>query len=335
MKDTLIDLLDLAESLQMAKLTASAARDLFAVDPESERAAKAIEALIADWQATEKALAAKAAGPLPGGYAVGEKVFFALGERDGAHGDKVTHGQAGEVKGTATNASVAGKGVDVMFPGNKGNIACFLTKLSRTPPPPLPGGYAVGEKVYFTGRQPDARERRQAHARPGGRGDGAPGERQPRLRQGRGRDVPGEQGQHQLLPHHAQPHAAAAAAGRVRRRREGLLHRGQPDGRERQQVHPRPGGRGDGAPEGDNAPLRQGRDRDVPGEQGQHHLLPHRPQHAPTAAAAGLYDLPATRSARRDEPDGGWRRQGGTRSGRRGGWATAERRLRLRQSSCR
>ena len=38
-----------------------------------------------------------------------------------------------------------------MFPGNKGWIDCYLTRLSRSPPPPLPGGYAVGEKVYFTG----------------------------------------------------------------------------------------------------------------------------------------------------------------------------------------
>ena len=57
-KAALIDLLDLAESLQMAKLTVSAARALSAVDPESERAAKVNEALFAEWQATEKALAA-------------------------------------------------------------------------------------------------------------------------------------------------------------------------------------------------------------------------------------------------------------------------------------
>ena len=133
-KDALIDLLDLAERLQMAKLTASAARALFAVDHESECAAKAIEVLIADFQATEKDLAAKAAGPLPGGYAVGEKVFFAADSQTFASGNKLTHGQKGEVMGPATNASVIGKGLDVKFPGNKGTISCCLTNLSRSKP---------------------------------------------------------------------------------------------------------------------------------------------------------------------------------------------------------
>ena len=133
-KDDLLGLLDLAEALQYEKLAASAAR-----------------ALIADFQATEKALAAQAAGPLPGGYAVGEKVFHAAGSETIQEGYKVTHGQPGEVKGPATAASHVGKGVSVTFPGNKGNVSCYLTQLSRTPPPPLPGGYAVGDLVFYTG----------------------------------------------------------------------------------------------------------------------------------------------------------------------------------------
>ena len=44
-----------------------------------------------------------------------------------------------------------GKGVSVFFPGNEGDIGCYLDMLSRAPPPPMPGGYAVGEKVFFTG----------------------------------------------------------------------------------------------------------------------------------------------------------------------------------------
>ena len=36
------------------------------------------------------------------------------------------------------------------FPGNKGYVSCFFNTLSPTPPPPLPGGYAVGETVYYT-----------------------------------------------------------------------------------------------------------------------------------------------------------------------------------------
>ena len=131
-KDDLLGLLDLAEALQYEKLAASAAR-----------------ALIVDFQATEKALAADAAGPLPGGYDVGEKVFFTMGNLAWAR-NKVSHGQVGEVSGRATSASVAGKGVAVLFPGNKSNVDCYLNQLSRTPPPPLPGGYAAGDRVFYT-----------------------------------------------------------------------------------------------------------------------------------------------------------------------------------------
>ena len=146
-EDALINLLDLAERLQHANLTAIAARALLSVDAENERAAKAIEAIIADFQATEEALAAKAAGPLPGGYAVGEKVFFAGGSYTFPSGDKQTLGQPGEVTGRADNFP----GLEVRWPGNKGLTDCRLTTLSRTPPPPLPGGYAVGDRVFFTG----------------------------------------------------------------------------------------------------------------------------------------------------------------------------------------
>ena len=89
--------------------------------------------------------------PLPGGYAFGEKVYLTGTSQTFSTGNKLTHGQRGEVTGPATCETHVGKGLDVMFPGNKGNISCYLTNLSRSPPPPLPGGYAVGEKVYFTG----------------------------------------------------------------------------------------------------------------------------------------------------------------------------------------
>ena len=44
-----------------------------------------------------------------------------------------------------------GKGVGVLFPGNKANVDCYLDQLSRATPPPLPGGYAAGDRVYYTG----------------------------------------------------------------------------------------------------------------------------------------------------------------------------------------
>ena len=50
------------------------------------------------------------------------------------------------------SSTLGDEGVAVMFPGNTANSGCFLTQLSRAPPPPLPGGYAVGETVYYTGK---------------------------------------------------------------------------------------------------------------------------------------------------------------------------------------
>ena len=229
-KDALHHLLDLAESLQMAKLTASAARALFV-----------------DFQATEKALAAKAAGPLPGGYAVGEKVFYAGGQprRSTARATRLTHGQAGEVTGASTG-SHGDKGVDVMFPGNKGNVSCHLTSLSRSPPPPLPGGYAVGEKLYFTGTSETFPSGNKVTHGQEGEVTGHPWSDSPAFGKGVAVMFPGNKG-NIAAPHRAQPHAAAAAAGRVRRRREGVLHRDSQTLGAARQAHARPGGRGDGA----------------------------------------------------------------------------------------
>ena len=69
--------------------------------------------------------------PLPGGYKVGEKVFYTGASHTFPSGNKVVHGQQGEVTGPATLESHKGKGVDVLFPGNKGNISCYLTSVRR------------------------------------------------------------------------------------------------------------------------------------------------------------------------------------------------------------
>ena len=60
--------------------------------------------------------------PLPGGYTVGEKVFFT--------GMNV-HGQQGEVVGPAINENTKGKGVSVHFPGDKNSFSCYLTSVRR------------------------------------------------------------------------------------------------------------------------------------------------------------------------------------------------------------
>ena len=65
------------------------------------------------------------------GYKLGEKVFFTGASQTISDGYELVHGQQGEVTGPATNESVKGKGVDVLFPGNKGNISCPLTSVRR------------------------------------------------------------------------------------------------------------------------------------------------------------------------------------------------------------
>jgi hypothetical protein len=69
--------------------------------------------------------------PLPGGYTLGEKVFFTGASETISNGDKLVHGQQGEVTGPATHETHKGEGVAVLFPGNKGNIDCFLSTVGR------------------------------------------------------------------------------------------------------------------------------------------------------------------------------------------------------------
>ena len=83
--------------------------------------------------------------PLPGGYKLGEKLYFIGGSETFHDGDRLVHGEQGEVMGPSTKT----KGnLLIKFPNNTGNIGCMLENLSRSPPPPLPGGYAVGEKLF-------------------------------------------------------------------------------------------------------------------------------------------------------------------------------------------
>jgi len=62
---------------------------------------------------------------------VGEKVFYTGANETFRSGDKLVHGQQGEVTGPATLETHKGKGVAVRFPGNKGNVQCRLTQVRR------------------------------------------------------------------------------------------------------------------------------------------------------------------------------------------------------------
>eukprot|EP00964_Phaeocystis_antarctica_P112755 scaffold76866_cov56-Phaeocystis_antarctica.AAC.6 len=68
--------------------------------------------------------------PLPGGYKVGEKVFYTGASKTWDDGDKRMHGQQGEVVGPATYED-GEEGLLVLFPGNKDRINCLLTEVRR------------------------------------------------------------------------------------------------------------------------------------------------------------------------------------------------------------
>ena len=62
---------------------------------------------------------------------MGERVFFTGASQTFPSGNKLVHGQQGEVTGPATGESLKGKGVSVLFPGNKDNNNCYLFMVRR------------------------------------------------------------------------------------------------------------------------------------------------------------------------------------------------------------
>ena len=85
--------------------------------------------------------------PLPGGYAEGDIVYWTASRATPLlAGDRLVHGDQGSVAGPYSKNQVC-----VSFLGCVLPVACQIKSLSRVAPPPLPGGYAVGETVYFTG----------------------------------------------------------------------------------------------------------------------------------------------------------------------------------------
>ena len=90
-------------------------------------------------------------GHLPGGHTVGALLFFSGSSVLYDDGDRLTHGQQGEVVGPATVEAHKGKGLAMQFPGNEAIIDCPLTRLSATAPPSLPGGHTVGQLLFLTG----------------------------------------------------------------------------------------------------------------------------------------------------------------------------------------
>ena len=76
--------------------------------------------------------------PLAGEYKMSDPVWFLGKDQTTSNGDKLVHGQQGEVVGPGRRSD--GKpGVAVRFPGNKASIHCLLTEVrAASPPPSLP-----------------------------------------------------------------------------------------------------------------------------------------------------------------------------------------------------
>ena len=70
---------------------------------------------------------------LPGIFDMAEHVFYTGTSQTFPDGNKLVHGQQGEVMGPASE-SHKGKGLAMHFSGNKVNVECLLTSLSRSPP---------------------------------------------------------------------------------------------------------------------------------------------------------------------------------------------------------
>ena len=68
--------------------------------------------------------------PLPGGYTVGEQVYYTGASHTFECGDRLERGKQGEVVGEAADQA-EGKAVDVRFPGNKCTTNCYLHQVRR------------------------------------------------------------------------------------------------------------------------------------------------------------------------------------------------------------
>ena len=106
--------------------------------------------------------------PLPGGYKAGEKLYYIGAGETVSTGDRIVYGEQGEVMGPAVAKRLGEERLAIKFPNNKGLIACLRGNLSRSPPPPLPGGYTRRDGLFRRSRQPDVRERRPPHVRRAG-----------------------------------------------------------------------------------------------------------------------------------------------------------------------
>ena len=97
-------------------------------------------------------LPSNAEDDLLGGYTVGEMVYHIGASEAFLNGDRLVHGEQGEVIGPSPPGEFEGR-LQIKFPNNKGIVHCRpADDLSRSPLPPLPGGYTLGEKLTSSGQ---------------------------------------------------------------------------------------------------------------------------------------------------------------------------------------
>eukprot|EP00929_Paragymnodinium_shiwhaense_P114653 TRINITY_DN83114_c0_g1_i1.p1 TRINITY_DN83114_c0_g1~~TRINITY_DN83114_c0_g1_i1.p1 ORF type:complete len:643 (+),score=211.59 TRINITY_DN83114_c0_g1_i1:135-2063(+) len=85
---------------------------------------------------------------LPDGYRVGDKVYWCGGKQRFASGNVLVFGLQGRVQGRGSQP----KRLSVKFDGNETAMDIALYQMSRTPPV-IPGGYMVGDEIYFCGER--------------------------------------------------------------------------------------------------------------------------------------------------------------------------------------
>jgi hypothetical protein len=88
---------------------------------------------------------------IPGGYELGERVFWTRGGEKLHSGDRLHFGLLGEIVGRSTQGTNKDdESVAVHFDGNRKVTDVLLSSISRKKPT-IMGGYSVGDRVYFLG----------------------------------------------------------------------------------------------------------------------------------------------------------------------------------------
>ena len=82
--------------------------------------------------------------PLPAGFAVGTRLYYAGPSFTSSNNNWLVHGAQGEVVGPASSQMFKGKGVAVRFRNNVTTVECLFEELVSREPPPLPSVGTVG-----------------------------------------------------------------------------------------------------------------------------------------------------------------------------------------------